>query len=297
MEKAAKYSPDQLAIGIVYREMRESKGFSQTEAAGDEISIPQLSNFENGRTIVGTHHFIALLSNINANMLEFQNIYNQHLKSKDLLLFSSEIADAVLQHNVVQLKMLSKQIKQRLTMKPNDKKLKLDDIRVKSALYFIDPSYSITKDELNFLLDYFYHLKEWGLYDIQLLGHCAQFIDPIKLSDLTYQIINPMQANSELHYTKLATIQCLLNIINVFVDNRIYEPARRLIKYLEESNIHEYFMFEKLTLIYNKANYSYRTGDKTALEIMEKCKEILEFCNCSETATQVANELNKLKKA
>ncbi|GAB2025611.1 hypothetical protein OfM1_16830 [Lactovum odontotermitis] len=154
MEKEAKYSPEELAIGKVYQKLRTAKSFSQEEAAGNEISVPQLSNFEHGRTIVGTHHFIVLLNNINVSMMEFQNIYNKHLQSEDILLFSTEVADAVLEQDITRLKLLSRQIDEQLFAKPNNKKLKLDKIRINSVLYFIDPSYSITPNENIFLVNY-----------------------------------------------------------------------------------------------------------------------------------------------
>lgn len=292
--KSPKYSEDELAIGIVFKILREAKGFTQEETAGKEISVPQLSNFERGKTILVTHHFLAVLSNINVDMFEFQNAYNQYLGSKDILLFNVRISNAVMEGNTVQLELISKQVEQSLLNNPDNKKLKLDNIRMKSVLYFVDSSYFITKQELNFLIDYLFNLKEWGLYDIRLLGQCAQFIDVIKLIDLTNRMTAPMQINKELHQIKLATVQCVLNIINVLVDQKMFEPARRLIKYLEDSEIHEYFMFEKLTLIYNHANYSYQKGDEQASEVMVKCLEILKFCDCAKTATQVSKELYDL---
>lgn len=288
------YSEEELAIGAVFKFLRESKRFSQKEAASNEISIPQLSNFENGKTILVTHHFIALLRNINVDMLEFQNAYNQYLKNKDILLFSVKLSDAVMDKDVSKLNLYLNQIKAQLTLDPQNKRLKLDAIRIKSLLYFVDQSNTINKSEQTFLINYLFDLKEWGMYDIRLLGSCAQFIDVIKLAELTNHMIAPLQANIELYHIKHAVTQCLLNIINIFVEQKIFEPARRLIAYLENSDIHEYFMFDKLTLIYNKANYSYQKGDADALDVMKKCLKVLEFCGCSKTATQVSDELKKL---
>ena len=88
IKKSKKYSEEELAIGIIFKDFRISKGFSQMEAAGNEISATHLSNFENGKTILSTHHFFSILQNINVNMFEFQNSLNQYLQEKDLLLFN-----------------------------------------------------------------------------------------------------------------------------------------------------------------------------------------------------------------
>lgn len=71
------------------------------------------------------------------------------------------------------------------------------------------------------------------------------------------------------------------------------ESARKHIKHLEDSEIHEYFMSEKLTLFFYPANCSYQRGDEQASEGMVKCLEVLEFCDYSKTATQVSKELHE----
>lgn len=290
-----KYSENELAIGYVYKILRTAKGFSQKEAAGDEISIAQLSKFENGNTIISTNHFFIILDNINVNLFEFQNSYNQYLESKDLLLFNIEITNALMEKNVVKLKHFLKEIE--LQIIPNssqNKKLKLDYIRIKSILSFISCSYSLSKNEILFLKNYLYNLNEWGQYDIHLLGQCAQFLDLFQLSELVEKMINPSQLNSKLHYIELARTQTVLNIINIFIEKNMNEYARRFIKYLEDSKIHDYFMFEKLTLIYNKAHYNYKKGNSSELDRMKKCQSILEFCNCDTMADWIAKEIEEL---
>ncbi|KST90253.1 helix-turn-helix domain-containing protein [Lactococcus lactis] len=81
-KKTKKYSEEELAIGIIFKEFRISKGFSQLEAAGNEISVTHLSNFENGKTVISTNHFLNILQNINVNMFEFQNSLNQYFQKK-----------------------------------------------------------------------------------------------------------------------------------------------------------------------------------------------------------------------
>lgn len=107
-------------------------------------------------------------------------------------------------------------------------------------------------------------------------------------------MISPVQENIKIPYIKQAMIQTVLNIINVFVNNHCYDYAKKLINYLESSDIHDYYMFEKLTLIYNTANYQYHAGYEESLETMKKCKKILEFCNCSKTANWVDSEIKNL---
>ena len=292
-----KYSNEELAIGIVYREFRIAKGFTQEEAAGDEISATHLSNFENGKTIVSTHHFFCILQNINVNMFEFQNALNQYLEEKDLLLFSMEMTNALVEQNSSKLRLIVGKLEDKIDVdvfKPNFKKNRLDYIRAKSTLSFLDTACTLTEDEILFLEKYLFKLKEWGQYDIALLGQCAQFLDWIHLIELTERMISPSQTSNNLPYIKQAIIQNVLNIINVFIEAGLYAPAKKFIKYLENTDIHDYFMFEKLTLIYNTARYSHKKGDSSALDMMKSCQQILEFCKCFKTSNWIATEISDI---
>ena len=299
IKKSKKYSEEELAIGIIFKDFRISKGFSQMEAAGNEISATHLSNFENGKTILSTHHFFSILQNINVNMFEFQNSLNQYLQEKDLLLFNMEMANAFVEKNMSKLRIIVEELTKKLEMDSTStttKKYKLDYIRAKSILSFIDSSYFLTKNEISFLETYLYKLKEWGQYDIALLGQCAQFLDWIHLMELTDRMISPSQSASNIPYVKQAIIQTVLNIINVFVDAGLYAPARKFIKYLESTDIHDYYMFEKLTLVYNTARSNYKRGEENALDVMKFCQEVLEFCNCFKTSNWITTEISNIEK-
>jgi transcriptional activator, Rgg/GadR/MutR family, C-terminal domain len=269
------------------------------EAAGNEISATHLSNFENGKTILSTHHFFSILQNINVNMFEFQNSLNQYLQEKDLLLYNMEMANAFVEKNMSKLRIIVEELTKKLEMDSTcatTKKYKLDCIRTKSILSFIDSSYFLTKNEISFLETYLYKLKEWGQYDIALLGQCAQFLDWIHLMELTDRMISPSQSASNIPYVKQAIIQTVLNIINVFVDAGLYAPARKFIMYLENTDIHDYYMFEKLTLVYNTARYNYKRGEENALDVMKSCQEVLEFCNCFKTSNWITTEISNIEK-
>lgn len=113
MEK--EYSIEELALGIVYREFRVAKGFSQKEAANGEITHAHLSNFESGKTIVASNHLMRLLYNINVTWFEFQNAYNRYLESQDILLFDTDVTNAVMERDLSKLKRILKRLEERLS--------------------------------------------------------------------------------------------------------------------------------------------------------------------------------------
>lgn len=283
-----------LAIGIVYRRLRNAKGFSQKEAAGTEISCNHLSSFENGHTILSTNHFLVVLQNINTNMYEFQYMYNDYLRQKDVLLYSSSIEEAYQHQNIAQLSVILEQIKASLLMTPYLKKLLLDKIHVETILSLFDSSFTPAPTEINYLKQYLTELKEWGQYDILLLGHCSPALDSYTLYGLVQNLIKPTQSQTKLHYIRLALIQTVLNVISIFIDRKMYPLASEFIVYLENSHISDLYMYEKFTLVYSKFLSAYKQGDDSAIDILKKCQEILTFCNCLDTANLIQHEISEL---
>lgn len=146
--KRNNYTEEELALGKVFKQLRLAKGFSQAEAAGTEVSSTHISNFENGKTTIGLYYFIKILQNINVNMFEFQNYLNQYLHYKDMLLYNTELSDSLVEKNISNLKKILEKLEEQLNGSPKssfNKKIILDYIRTKSALSFMDTSYSLTK--------------------------------------------------------------------------------------------------------------------------------------------------------
>ena len=295
LENAAKIDP---LLGIVFRDLRNAKGFTQKDAAGSCLSLSIVSRFESGKASISAHHFFQILGNICTNMYEFQYSYEQHLDSKNILLFDTELSQAYMEHNVIKLKIILERLSSDFENDSGNiaapKKKMLDIIRVKTLIATLEPSFPILESERNFLINYFRELKEWGQYDILLLGHCVNIIDTTHLYIIGRDMINPKQSLIKLHYVKHSLIQTMINIIGVLIDSGDFIYADTFISYLDKSDIHEYYMYEKLTLIYNKAMLSYKKGDSTALTTLEKCKEILIFCDCLKTANMVDHELSEL---
>ncbi|MCY7185295.1 helix-turn-helix domain-containing protein, partial [Streptococcus gallolyticus] len=59
-------------LGKSFKMLRESKGLSQKEIAGDIISIAQLSRFERGISSINAETLYNCLENMNVSVEEFQ---------------------------------------------------------------------------------------------------------------------------------------------------------------------------------------------------------------------------------
>lgn len=242
--KIEKFSKKDLAYGEVYQKLRKAKGFTQEEAAGHSISRPQLSNFESGKTMLSINHFFEILSNINVSMFEFQNAYSNHLKVSEDLQVNADVIENFLTRDTLKM---NRQIQEWEQLSPDKltKRIALEKIRVKSLLSLLNPNDLPSQEEITFIKNYLSKLKEWGQYDILLLGQCAQNFDPVTLSLLTHKMVDPAQYNIKLPYIQLAMSQSIINIIGIFVNKNQFNLAEEFIRYLEKNEIHEYYNLRK----------------------------------------------------
>ncbi|WP_096819313.1 helix-turn-helix domain-containing protein [Lactococcus fujiensis] len=84
--------------GSAYKELRLSKKFTLKEAAGTSISIGQLSNFENGKSILRVDSFFSVLKNINVTNLEFEVSLDKHSEIKAFP-YNVDLSDIYLTRN------------------------------------------------------------------------------------------------------------------------------------------------------------------------------------------------------
>lgn len=223
-----KFSAEDLAIGAVFKILRNGKGFVQKEVVGDEISIVHLSNFENGKAMMSASNFLRLLNKINVNMAEFHNAYNQYLQVEAPIVYSDKLSSDFLSHDTTKLYHDLKILEKKISLNSLDKKVRLDYLRVKSILSYLDSKYPLTTTEVTFLEGYFSNLIEWGQSDITLFGQCAQFMDSVHSSQLIQKMLNPTQLNYNLPYIKLAKYRTVLNLIEICTNQERYDEARKI---------------------------------------------------------------------
>lgn len=281
-------------LGSIYKDLRTSKGFSQLEAVGDSISVSSLSEFERGKSGLSARNFFSILQNINVSTAEFQHTYNNSLSSKDLLLYDSQVTQAYLDGNIKKLKFILAKLESAIELSPNNKKFRLDKVGLEATITLLDSNFQTPLQDIVYLKNYLLNLKEWGKYEILLLGRCSKIFDVFTLSLLVHRMISPIQMNYNLHYTRHAMIQTTLTLISEFLEQNQLKLAAELIDYLDHIEIFEYYMYEKITLIYSKAMLDYKSGDKSALQNLKKCQAILEFTECFKTAELVELEIKQL---
>ena len=286
---------EKVLYGEAFKLFRTSKKFTLKEAAGNDTSSANISKFENGISSPSVETFFNIINNINVSAFEFQNLYNQMLNSKDIMLYESELIAAYMSNDKDKVCQFIEKLKM-LSLTFDSKKYKLDKVQAEAVLAKIDREYKIPEEDILFLKTYLLELEDWGIYDINALTRSDHIFDPVTLSKLTQQMLKANYFNKKLPEIRRAKIQALLNIVNAFVRNKQWELAEKYISYLENMNIEDYYTFEKNILKYNKANYRFHRGDDTALVIMEKCRDVFEYCDCNSYALLMSKEIKELKR-
>ncbi|MCT0016547.1 Rgg/GadR/MutR family transcriptional regulator [Lactococcus lactis subsp. lactis] len=294
MSKSKDYTINPM-LGIILKKLRKSKGCTLKEAAGSSFSSAHLSNFEHGKTELSSHLFLELLKNINVSIIEFQRYYENSLTSYNSNQVSNEdISSAHLTGNITKLNNVLSILESNSEL-DGSKHCKLEIIRIRAIISSINPSRVLPKEDIYQLKSYLLQLEEWGRYDISLLGQCCTNFDLGSLAILTDHMLNPCQSTITLESNQHILVQTVLNIMAFFIENKQYERANRLINYLKNIKVGEHYMLEKLIFIYNSAKLDYKLGDKSALKVLEKCENILEFCGCFDNANVLSKEITTFK--
>ncbi|MDR2976942.1 MAG: hypothetical protein LBV19_06485 [Streptococcaceae bacterium] len=282
-------------MGRVFKKFRSNRHFTLSDAASEGTSTSVISSFERGETKLSAPALFNALQNINVNSYEFQYACNERLEQKDVLLFDIDVTRAYMDSSIPKLRKLLKSTEREIKLNPNKKKFRFDKIRIEGTLCLIDHDYEPEKDDVTFIKNYFMGLKVWCIEDIRLYGQCLSLFDSNTLDDLTQKFIELTKTVSQLHFTKLTIIRTFLNLIDRSLEIGNFKEAHQCIIYLDNINIHEYYMFEKLTLIYNKAKLNYlETRNEKSLDTMNRCKEIMKFCNCSKTEIAMEDEIAEI---
>lgn len=294
MDKNEKFDK---TFGQIFQQFRRSKGIKQDEAAEGVVTVTQLSRFESGQTMPAFDKVYGLLKNINVTLFEFADEHNRFVENQDVLLYTTDISSAFLEQNISKIEKLLSDIEIQIDHFPHRKKYHIDKWHVEAILARLNSSYTIPSKDRGYLRMYLLKLKEWSLYDIQLLGHCLPIF---KRDDEIVDIVNKMLISTQdvanLHIVEGEVIRTTLNAIDVCLSRKNFDAAKNFIHYLKNWKINEYYLYEKFTLKYTEAYLGYQLGKTSSLKIMKQCHEIALFLECTATATMIEKEIEELEK-
>lgn len=281
-------------LGKSFKMLRESKGLSQKEIAGDIISIAQLSRFERGISSINAETLYNCLENMNVSVEEFQCVCRDFLQSQNAI-FQNDVAKAFLEKNTLKLREYLAKYQSLASIAPGQKFYRLNTIIIKSVLYQCDDFDKVSKKDIQFLVDYLFSVEEWGRYELWLFTYSAALMTNNLVEIFASEMINRTQFYQEIPENRRLVNQMLFNVIIICVERNRFSLAFKLLNYADNLKREETDLFTRNAVKYCRGYYLCKKGNLSGLTIMEKCTEIMIFLECYTIAQQMSDRVTNLK--
>ncbi|MBP2622756.1 Rgg/GadR/MutR family transcriptional regulator [Streptococcus oricebi] len=280
--------------GKIFKVIRESKNMSLKEVADEDISVAQLSRYERGISGMTVDAFYRCLKTMSVSLDEFEYVFNNYSQPDDLV-FSTSLADAYLSNNVLKLEKMFKTCQKLEKEHPNKKNYRLNRIVVRAVLSYCEDSIKVSKKDIEFLTDYLFSVEEWGRYELWLFTNSVGLLTVATLETFASEMISRTQFYHKLPENRKRILQMLLDVVNVCIEQDHLQVAMKFLNYIDNTNIPETDLYERILTKYHKAYYLFKAGKSTALEDMKECLNILEYLECYGAGQKLKRQIADLE--
>ncbi|MFK8242607.1 MULTISPECIES: Rgg/GadR/MutR family transcriptional regulator [unclassified Facklamia] len=279
-------------FGKVFKIIRESKNMSLKEVAGEYVTPAQLSRFENGKSNLTVDTFFYCLGNMDVLQGEFSTFYNNYYGIRDIRL-SNELYEAIQNRNIDFLRrsLTEYECKYRVTARKSDR------LMIAVLHVFInkcDSTIDIPREEKSVITDYLMSIDEWCRYELWILSNCARSLETQALEVLGQEAVTRSQFYDSIEENRRKTYGLLLNITGILLDRGEERIASKFIKILDNFNILDNYLIEKLQLKFCKAHLRYLQGFEDALDIMKECLKMTNLVESYSISRQIEQTISQL---
>ena len=223
-----------MQLGELYRELRIARGLKLKDVARENLSVSQLSRFENGQSMLAADKLLIAISGIHMTFSEFGHAINNyqepklyHLVNKATELYNKQDIDGL--RNLLELDKNSEVF---------DVYNRLTALIIKTYIYTLDQSYVITDEEKSFLTSYLYEIEEWTEYELFVFGNTMSILSESDLiflgkafvdRDKLYLSLASHKKNAEVVFLNL--ILLLINYRKLYQANYFIEALEKILTY------------------------------------------------------------------
>nr|WP_205396770.1 Rgg/GadR/MutR family transcriptional regulator [Streptococcus lutetiensis] len=223
-----------MQLGELYRELRIARGLKLKDVARENLSVSQLSRFENGQSMLAADKLLIAISGIHMTFSEFGHAINNyqepelyHLVTKAGELYNKQDIDGL--RNLLE----------------SDKGTEVFDVYnrltaliIKTYIYTLDQSYVITDEEKAFLTSYLYEIEEWTEYELFVFGNTMPILSESDLiflgkafvdRDKLYLSIPSHKKNAEIVFLNLIIL--LISYRKIYQANYFIECLEKILTY------------------------------------------------------------------
>lgn len=275
-------------LGELYRELRVARGLKLKDVARGNLSLSQLSKFENGQTMLAADKLLVAISGIHMSFAEFGHALN-HYQESPFFAIGKQIAELQLEGNVEGLKQLLNTLEDTETF---DTYNRLNRIDVASAIHSLDSNYEIADEDKKFLTDYLYGIEEWTEYELYIFGNTMAILSDADLIFLGKAFAERDKFYLSLPQHKKTAELTFFNIIFALIDREELYYTTFFIDKLEKL-LNYQDMFTIVVLNFLKQIIAYLKGEITTTEPMEEYIEMVEKLGNPTTALILRERLEE----
>ncbi|MEW4353682.1 MutR family transcriptional regulator [Streptococcus pneumoniae] len=272
-------------LGAIFRKFRQNGQFTLEEAAGEGVSVSQLSRFERGESDLALGKFLPLLDNIHITMENFMDAVRGFQKS-NISHFMASWVKLYYQKDVGALCDLQRKERALYKANPEHYYHRLNMVLLQGAICLLDDSFKMEQSDLDLVADYLFQVEEWSMYEIILFINLCTFYDVDYVYKMGREILEREDFYRHIEKHKYLVIMGALNFWQHAAEHRDFEKAL----YFEQQVCHLLAgtdrMYEKTIALYVRGFTAYQKGDEqTGITQMKQAISIFEM---TDTPHQVA---------
>lgn len=261
-----------MKLGELYRELRVGRGLKLKDVARGNLSVSQLSRFENGESMLAADKLLLAISGIHMTFSEFGHALNDYDETHFFKL-GKKVVKLHSEQNIEGLKKILKDYKHYENF---DTYNRLNRLVIQVAIYTLNHSYSISAADIEFLTTYLYSIEEWTEYELYLFGNTMVILSVNDLIFLGKALIERNKLYISIPNNKKNAQVALLNLILVLIEGKEFYHATYFINHLEKLlNYQDMFTiifvnFFKLLIAYLQGNLSNRNQLEDYISMVKK---------------------------
>ncbi|MFU2163317.1 helix-turn-helix domain-containing protein [Streptococcus pluranimalium] len=239
---------DKQELGELFKEMRLARGLKLKDIASDNLTVSQLSKFENGYNMLSADRLLKAIEGLHMSFAEFGMAMN-HYDVDDLTKLSYRISQSRQRNDVAGLQELLKEYSepQNLPMYQF-----LEYVLIQNNLQSLGGEYQITKEEIDRVTQYFYNVEIWTGYDLFIFGNTMDLYSTDDLIFIAKSLWQDSQKFINLSNYRVGIKGFLVNIIAVFIERNENYYAQYYLERLS-SMLHYQDVLEKIFIeFYNR---------------------------------------------
>ncbi|MDR2977119.1 MAG: hypothetical protein LBV19_07450 [Streptococcaceae bacterium] len=281
-------------LGEIFKKIRLSKNIGSKGLAEPYFSYPQLMKFESGSSSISYDKFIYLLRAINLTAEEFEYSYYKLRKDTEFKI-ASEVLPAYLGKNRLKLKYLLEKL-EKLLKNNREQRLRLECLRIKSALQRLGEPVHIQKKEMSELFYYLDSVYEWSRYEVYLFDNCIGLFTLPQLRILYSKILYPRSDNISSIRLQSEKNIALLNTVSILIVNKYFGASHEIFTYLESHIAPGRAMTERSLFVFYKKLLAYQQErSEENYRAVQSCISSFENFECYYLAERARNDLKKIE--